>query len=55
MTFYDVTVFYKDGTKEEYVGEARVDSAAQKLKIYTQHEGMICIPFSSIKKYTIKG
>lgn len=54
MTYYDITVFYTDGTKEEYVGEARVNAMAGELKIYTQHEGAICIPLSSIKKYTIK-
>ena len=54
MKYYDVAVFYMDGAIEEYVGEVRVDATAQKLKIYTQHEGVVCIPFSSIKKYTIK-
>lgn len=54
MTYYNITVFYLDGTKEEHVGEARMNAMAGELKIYNQNEGTTCIPLSSIKKYTNK-
>lgn len=52
MTYYDITVFYLDGTKEEYCGG--YDVKDNRLHIYTQHDGVVKIPFTSIKKYIIK-
>ena len=52
MTFYDITIYYIDGTKEEYCGNYQVNGG--RLHIYTQHDGIIKIPFTSIKKYIVK-
>lgn len=52
MNYYEITVFYNDGSKERYGGDIRVHDGL--LNIYTQHDGSIKIPLTSIKKYTVK-
>lgn len=52
MRFLDITVFYLDGTKEEYCGSIEVKD--NRVHIYTQHDGTVKIPFTSIKKYIVK-
>ena len=52
MTFLDITVYYLDGTKEEYYGDCLVKDG--RLVIFTQHNGSIKIPLTSIKKYITK-
>ena len=52
MTYHDITVFYLDGTKEAYCGGYEIRE--NRLHIYTQHDGIVKIPFTSIKKYIIK-
>ena len=52
MQYYGIIVFYLDGTKGEYCGGYEVKD--NRLHIYTQHDGVVKIPFTSIKKYIIK-
>lgn len=52
MQYYEITVFYNDGTKEKFGGDCRVHDGV--LNIYTQHDGGIKIPLTSIKKYVVK-
>ena len=52
MKFYTITVHYTDGTVEEYYGG--YETYGDRLHIYTQHDGAVKIPFTSIKKYIVK-
>ena len=52
MNYYEITVYFNDGTKEQYGGDLRVHDGV--LSIYTQYNGSVKIPLTSIKKYVVK-
>ena len=47
-----ITIYYLDGTVQVATGGIKTQDGV--IHIYTQHNGTINIPLTSVKKYTVE-